>query len=121
MMLSGVVAGCHEGEKSSCCHPSTWGVSMSAPGVDVARGHRGAGFPCRSDTEDLGAGGWTRSVLPLLLDARSVWEVKDGAAFYKINQQISARFDVTFQCRNKGGLLALHRGDAQVIFSRYLA
>lgn len=53
MMLSGVVAGCHEGEESSCCHPSTWGVSMSAPGVDVARGHRGAGFPCRSDTEDL--------------------------------------------------------------------
>lgn len=60
-------------------------------------------------------------ILPLLLDARSVWEVKDGAAFCKFNQQISARFDVTFQCRNKGGLLALHRGDAQVIFSRYLA
>lgn len=34
-------------------HLSTWGVSMSAPGVDVARGHRGAGFPCRPDTEDL--------------------------------------------------------------------
>lgn len=94
------VAGCHEGEESSCCHPSTWGVSMSAPGVDVARGHRGAGFPCRSDTEDLGAGGWTRSALPLLLDARSVWAVKVGAAFCIYNQQISARFDVTFQCQN---------------------
>lgn len=35
-------------------------------------------------------------ILPLLLDVRSVWAVKVGAAFYKFNQQISARFDVTF-------------------------
>lgn len=40
-------------------------------------------------------------ILPLLLDVRSVWAVKVGAAFYIFIQQISARFDVTFQCRNK--------------------
>lgn len=89
------VAGCHEGEESSCCiHPP--GASRCPLLGWTSRGDIGEGLSCRSDTEDLGAGGWTRSVLPLLLDARGVWAVQGGSAFYKFNQQISARFDVTF-------------------------